>query len=138
MGGHKIPFVLAFSILMFSGAFAADPKTIITYEYVCWGEGFLDVGCSDLGNPYQGKPAWRHFPCGTGGSSGFNGDVVCKVLCGKLPPKARHTGSTSGGVQGCGISRGPRGSVGVCGFRWAAVTCGLGPSHLCSPPNTTT
>jgi hypothetical protein len=110
MRRYKISCVLALSILMFSDAFAADPKDIVfPRAYVCWGEGILGSGCDDFANPYPGKPPWRSFPCGTGGSSGFNQNVVCRVVCG---PRLN-----------CTVYPGLGDSFGACGFRWADVRC---------------
>jgi hypothetical protein len=107
----KAPSVLALAILTLSEAFAANPKTILKFRPVCWGESVMGIGCSDQFNPYPGKPEWIHFPCGSGGKSAFNKDVVCNKVCFRDP-------------KDCAVVRGIGGSAGSCRFRWAQVACG--------------
>jgi hypothetical protein len=70
-------------------------------DMICWAES-----ASACGPQYT-----IHYPCGSGGHSGFNPTYACQQVCGQNPgPRCRVTG-------------GPGGEGGQCGYRGAKVEC---------------
>lgn len=86
-------------------------------ETVCWGDlspGFCKLNDYPRELPPAGfSPMTKHYPCGSGGHSGYNPAYVCQDLCGSSE-SFRCTGWTNqyGGKGG-----------GACGMRWTRVAC---------------
>src|SRR3954468_22228736 len=74
-------------------------------DKVCWGETF-----SQCPTGYDDNST-VHFPCGSGGHSGFNPNYACEVTCGS-PVGPR-----------CKIIAGPGRPGNRCGYRGATIQC---------------
>lgn len=75
----------------------AQPRT----DMICWAE-----------SPRMCGPEYTiHYPCGSGGNSGFNPTFACQQVCGQAPGPR------------CRITPGPGGPGGACGYRGVRVDC---------------
>jgi hypothetical protein len=88
-------------LLSLRGQSVAQTRT----DLVCWAQAK-----SQCPSPYNGEDV-QHYPCGSGGNSGFNPNYVCQQVCG-APVGPR-----------CRITAGPGGGGGQCGYRAARIDC---------------
>ncbi|MET4740297.1 hypothetical protein ABIF73_004436 [Bradyrhizobium japonicum] len=86
-------------------------------ESVCWGDK-TDRLCPTSPYPRQIPPRGfsimtKHYPCGSGGHSGYNPPWVCQDLCGSSESFRCTNWSNEHGSKGGG----------ACGMRWTRVAC---------------
>src|SRR5262245_22936215 len=89
------------ALLAMPGSSLAQSRT----DLVCWAE-----------RKSQCPPPWNadnvvHYPCGSGGHSGFDPNWICDRICKAAPG------------QRCQVTAGPSGAGGRCGFRAAKIEC---------------